>query len=276
MNKVVIIANCQGIGVKYFLKKSKIFKNSDIVHIRLDKITRGNKKLKKNDFELIKNCDLAIYQIISDPKYEKVNPLNLFSKYNPTCKQITFSYIYNNSFYPFKGPLELQESFLNKPCSIIFDNSKRITDLIDKDYDLNSIIKLFEENRIDFQYEKRWKNTIKILEEKEKKCDVKMADFIKKNFSKKRLFLLENHPTSFVFIELVNQILNILKLEKLNIKNYGLNDCKLPGGKLPLDKSSCIFFNYNFDIKQNNEDYSSDYYIKIIKNIYVFYNKKNI
>ena len=82
-------------------------------------------------------------------------------------------------------------------------------------------MKLYRENKINFNYQKRWDYTNNILQEKEKNCDVKIVDFIKNNFSKQRLFLLENHPTSIIFINVVNQILKKLEIPvKINPINY--------------------------------------------------------
>ena len=144
-----------------------------------------------------------------------------------------------------------------------------ITDLIDNKYTLNEILELYKQNKINFNYQKRWDYTNNILQEKEENCDIKIVDFIKQNFSKQRLFLLENHPTSIIFINIVNQILEKLKIPKINSNNYNLNDANLPGGMIPFDESSNIFFNYEFNIEPNNVQY----YKQIITNIYNFYNK---
>lgn len=264
--KIVIYANCQGIGISYFLKKSiYVLNNYDINHIRIDDLV-----LKKNNinYNLISDADIFIYQPLDD-KHENISTNNILKLLKPECKKISFPYIYNNSFYPVKGPLVIKNSHRSKPCSIIFDNSVIITDLIDNKYTLNEILELYKQNKINFNYQKRWDYTNNILQEKEENCDIKIVDFIKQNFSKQRLFLLENHPTSIIFINIVNQILEKLKIPKINSNNYNLNDANLPGGMIPFDESSNIFFNYEFNIEPNNVQY----YKQIITNIYNFYNK---
>ena len=262
--KIVIYANCQGIGISYFLKKSiDILNNYNINHIRIDDLV-----LKKNflNYNAISNADIFIYQHL-DNKHGYISTNNILKILKPECKTISFPYIYNNSFYPIKGPLVIKDYYRNKPCSVIFDNSEIITYLIDKKHNLNEILNLYLENKINFNYKKRWDYTNNILQEKEENCDIKIVDFIKQNFSKQRLFLLENHPTSIIFINIVNQILEKLKIPKINSNNYNLNDANLPGGMIPFDESSNIFFNYEFDIELN----SYQYYKQIITNIYNFY-----
>jgi len=236
-----------------------------INHIRIDDVVLNKSNINYN---LIKNADIFIYQPLDD-KHGNISTNSILKLLKPECKKISFPYIYNNSFYPVIGPLVIKDSYRSKPCSVIFNNSEIITDLIDKKYNLNEILKLYRENKINFNYQKRWDYTNNILQEKEEDCDVKIVDFIKQNFSKQRLFLLENHPTSIIFINVVNQILEIINIPKLELSNYNINDANLPGGLIPFDNSSNIFFNYEFefDIESNNYQY----YKQIITNIYNFY-----
>ena len=263
---IIIYANCQGIGISYFLKKSNyINDNYNINHIRIDDLVFQKSNL---NFNMIINADIFIYQPL-DEKHGKISTNNILKLLKPNCKKISFPYIYNNSFYPVKGPLIIKDSYKCKPCSVIFDNSEIITKLIDNGYNLNEILKLYTEDKIDFNYKKRWDFTNNLLLEKESQCDIKIVNFIKNNFNKEKLFLLENHPTSIIFINVVNQILEKLNIEKLNNINYNLNDANLPGGFIPLDNSAKKFFNFKFEIDNNIQ-----YYKKIITNIYNFYNTK--
>lgn len=252
-----------------FFKKSKeICKNYEITHIRIDDLV-----FKKNDINLTKilKANIFIYQPL-DEKHGDISTKKIIKMLNPSCIKISFPYIYNNSFYPVKGPLLIKDSHKKKQCSIIYDNSEVITDLIDKNYSLEEIITLYKNNKINFNYEDRFNYTNSILQQKESECDIKILNFIKDNFNKERLFLLENHPTSIIFINVVNQILEKISLSKLPLFNCDINEANLPGGLLPIDKSSNNFFNYEFDIDDN----SYDYYNVIITNIYNFYAKKNI
>lgn len=64
----------------------------------------------------------------------------------------------------------------------------------------------------------------------------------------------------------MNQILQILNLNNLNLKNYGLNDANI-NGFLPIDETAKKYFNLDYSSDNN----SSLYYKKIITNIYNFY-----
>lgn len=266
--KIVIYANCQGIGIKYFLRKHQNLSNCEIIHIRLDELAKGITDLNSNTIYQFKTCDILIFQHLKDKKYGNVTTDNIKNILKSNCKTISFPYIYNNSFYPVKGPLIIKQSHISKPCSIIYDNSQTITSLIDNGKSLKEIIEMYKNSAIDFNYHNRWEYTQKTLKDKEVGCDIAVSNFIADNFKKERLFLLSNHPSSVIFIYVVNKILDILDMSPINIPVYGLNDCNLPGGIIPMDSSSIKHFNFEYDI-----DVNDDYFIKIISNIYLFYTK---
>ena len=69
------------------------------------------------------------------------------------------------------------------------------------------------------------KETLFILKRKEDKTDVKIADFIENNFKDIRLFYTPNHPVKYLMINVTNQILNMLQVNKTIIDNENINDC---------------------------------------------------
>jgi hypothetical protein len=267
---IVIYANCQGKGILYYIKKSNnIINNYNIKHIRIDNLVFNKDNLNLND---IKNADVLIYQKLDD-KHGDISTNTILNYIKSTCITLSFPYVYNNSFYPIKGPLIIEDKHLKKDCTIIYDNSKTILDLKKKNYSLEKIYDLYDNNQIDFLYGHRWNNTNSILSNNEIGCDLKILDFIKNNFSTERLFNIENHPTSIIFINLVNQIL--IKLDKniLEINEYGFDDAQL-GGFLEYDNTANEYFKFKSFTYSNNVN---KYYKKIIENIYKFEDlQKNI
>ncbi len=68
--------------------------------------------------------------------------------------------------------------------------------------------------------------SIRELCEREKECDVVISDFIEKNYKKKRLFFVPNHPTNVVIRELSRRILSFLGYGQyaMNIQNIPENN----------------------------------------------------
>ena len=66
---------------------------------------------------------------------------------------------------------------------------------------------------IDYDFTNRMSKNYRISKQKEEKCEVKIVDFIFENIKKHKLFLTQDHPTSFVFNEVVRQICEILNID---------------------------------------------------------------
>jgi len=91
------------------------------------------------------------HNIYTTDEFEKNNIFNFLPN---TCKKISFPYIYDNSFYPFKGPFNLEEKHMAKNIEIVYDNSKPLIELFEKSLSLEKVIKLFKEGEINFDFKK--------------------------------------------------------------------------------------------------------------------------
>jgi hypothetical protein len=125
---------------------------------------------------------------------------------------------------------------------------------------VKDILKLYHDNMIDWEYEKRLNETVKILKEKEIYTDISISDFILKTLNKQLVFLIPQHPTSFIFLEIANQILEILGMSKISTDLIiHENEAKLPDStynrtdnKFPIHKSTIDFYKLEF-IKDDSE-----------------------
>jgi hypothetical protein len=150
--------------------------------------------------EELATCDLFIFQYSSKEPIEKYT-----SKLPPNCKQISFPYIYDDGTF----------------CVHNGTGGFAVIDkLVQKGYSSDEIIKMFDDNLIDFELaERRLKSTEK-LKEREKMCTIKISDFIESNRDKP-LFFTHNHPTMIVTTELCNRILEQLSCLKFQSGPYG-------------------------------------------------------
>ncbi len=232
----MLYSNCQGIGIIKFL--SKVIKKAQYIHIENYKLINEKKPINK---KILKEIDIFIYQPIDKRHGIYSTDVNIdnciINLLEETCIKIAFPYIYNSSLWAFPlvshgdgliGDLKLMDQYINSNKTNI--NKEPILNLKEKGLSLNEIIKLYYLGNIDFEYQKRFNENIKILKLKEQKCDIFVSRYIQDNISKIPLFITQNHPTSYLFIHCVNQILDILKYEnKLETEDYDLNEAKLPG-----------------------------------------------
>lgn len=225
---IVIYSNCQGKGINFFLK---VAIEGNYEHIINYEYIREKKELP---IDVIKKADIFIYQPIgakhgvysTDPNVNN----NVMSHLSPNCKVVSFPYIYNSAFWAFVPHGINNDIVGNTNHNKNYLNTEPIEKLKAEGKSLETIIQMFLHDDIDFEYQRRFDECIKILKEKEEVCDVKVSNFILKNAKIVRLFLTPNHPTTQVYVHCVNQILKKLKIDKnLQQGNYEPNLIELEG-----------------------------------------------
>jgi len=271
---IVIYANCQGKFFEHYLRekmqKSQINKITHISnHLSIkdgkDFIKdRTTEKIKERDFyRMLNNTDLFIYQPINS-KYGKYTT-DLSVRYNLLiflkngCKAISFPNIYNYAFFPIiNGNMD--------PLNIYIIRKLKL-----QKKSLQDIFKLYDDDKLDFNYKKRYDKTIKILREKERNTVIKVCDIIEKYKNTKRLFLTERHPTTFLMVHCINQMFKLLKynnyiIDPLSIKRelitYNIN--KKSYNIIPISKYDIKYWNLNIQPDKN----ADNFYKSIISIIY--------
>jgi hypothetical protein len=196
----IIFGNCQGGAVKQFLEFSNFY---DIYNVN----TYANWEMIKNNESIpiryLQSADLVIYQPLTDVhncySTNKNNPESFFNILKDTCNTIAFPRIHNNAVFPiFKK---------RKYGNEIYGRINNKVSCIDE------LMYLYDNNLIDYDFTNRMLENYEISKKKEADCEVKIIDFITKNVHKEKLFLTQDHPTSFVFSEVTRQICDILELD---------------------------------------------------------------
>ena len=263
MVKVVFYSNCQHMGIAHFIQR--YINNIEIEHIRSYTLIRNKHKIP---VDILKDADIFIYQPIherhgtysTDASIEN----NIMSYLPSNCKTISFPYIYNSSLWILVPPATVDGYTGNYPDMDKYVNREPIEKLKQKGYSLDEVLQMFSKGLIDFEYNKRFNESIKMLKEKEEMCDVKVSTFIEKNIRKHRLFLTQNHPTTCIFVYCVNQIFSILGHDiKLDEFAYDENICNLPG-EWPHTSYDVKYWNFQY----NNVRINDGWYVQHIKNIY--------
>ena len=214
----------------------------------------NNTTLDNTIQNLLENCDYFIYQPLSHV-YPIYNTDNLIKYLKQTCIKISFPYIYCDAFTPlfncikYDFPINGEYSTIS-PASIIFMNKEVVINLKERGKTIEEIINMYDNNLIDFNYESRFKNTISILEEKEKNTDIKVSNFIKNNYKKYKLFNYDtnsdgsancNHPSNVLILEYVNQILNIMGFDSITY-----NGTEFIGSHMLVSRYDIKYYNYEW------------------------------
>lgn len=207
--KALFIGNCQTSGLKTFLSHSLQFSDT------FESKWYANWQLVKNKSSIpmkdVQEADLFVYQPLrpeygcysTDPTIEG----SIGHYVNEKCIKITHPYVFSSSLWPIVQAGKNQNRWFG---------NESIDKLLNNGLDKGEILDLFYNNKIDWEYKKRFEHSIQILKNKESITDIKISNFIEKNFKNQLLFLIPQHPTSIIFLNLSNQILEKLNMKKLN------------------------------------------------------------
>ena len=242
----LVIGNCQTAGIVYFLNKSTEFKKIYSIKEYLNwQMIKNKDSIPIKDIE---SADLFIYQPLpevhgcysTDPNVSE----SIGSFVKKDCIKISFPYTYLSALWPICQASKNQNRWFGwNAIHKLKQNNLSETD----------ILNLYKINNIDWEYDLRFEESIKILKEKESITDLKISDFIINNVKNYLLFLIPQHPTSIIFLKLANQILNKLNMDPIDESEcFDINlacladstyDCKY--GKFPLHISTIIHYNMN-------------------------------
>ncbi len=271
---IFIFANCQGAAIARLLGLA----GYSSISVQHNYTYINHTKLDESTHDLLKWCDIFIYQPLSD-KYPIYNTDNLKSLLKPECITISFPYIYNDAFVPLyltpkrDLPVNGEYSLDSDRDNVLMGNKEVIIKLKEAGNNLEQILDLYSSNQINFEYEKRFNKTINILRDREQHTDIKIADFIVNNHKKHKLFnyLLStsldnlesfcNHPSNIILVECTNQILN--KLDKPPI-TYN-------GGELISSYNTVSRYDinhYGFEWIKEESHSADEFYKKVIIYIY--------
>lgn len=282
---IVILANCQGLPIKYMLENYY----SNLYDV---KCYANYEYIKENlDFPLdIKDADIFLYQnySINDDKYDlKLLIENVLKK---DCIKICFPTLHSCNLifcYDTSSPNNYKSITKETPhgdflygISPIIDEFKKYNNE-DNNHNNNKIIETsnndnFISEETILYYNKR---TFDFLESKCLTSDVpEIYYFIKNNFTKFRLWHNPNHPTGILLNKLINSIFLKLGLEYFendeNIKM--LNNC-LSDWVMPIFPCVTKYYGFEFDTNKcsswyhknivDSNTYLNEYISFIVDNI---------
>jgi hypothetical protein len=259
--KSLFIGNCQNAGLKFFLLHSQEFRNTFETKLYANwQLIEDQSSIPMKD---VQEADLFVCQPLrpeygcysTDPTIE--GSIGYYVSDN--CIKITYPYVFSSSFWP------IFQAGQGKNSNRWFGNES-IDKLLINGLDKSEILNLYHKNKIDWEYKKRFENSIQILKNKESITDMKISGFIEKNFKNQLLFLIPQHPTSIIFLNLANQILEKLNMKKLDesviktVNDLGAEDSTYHSKSkmFPLHESVINDFELNFG-KEYIED-SKNFY----------------
>jgi hypothetical protein len=147
---------------------------------------------------------------------------------------------------------------------------------------LTNHIPVYDESLFIPEYnQKRHEDSLAELIDREQDCDVRVADFITKNYRKQKLFHTINHPCKSIVREVLSQVLDILELDlvvpdfidNFAVKSYPIYASTSKNLGLEFTDTSNYTINNVVYTPEQMYDKCRDYYSTIPKSV-VDYNLK--
>ncbi len=213
--KCVVFANCQADLIKACLRLSTEFvKQYELVQVPLN-FQAIQQKITFSD-EFLSQIDLFIYQPLKD-QHGDLSTNALLPRLSNHCVRVGFPYLYFKGYYPqtVDNPLARpssrypygQFSYGDRFMIELFEAGKSDQEIVDQ----LSRIDFFEKDRLQSEAEQ----SLTELAKRESQLEIKISDFIRRNYQHQRLFDTLNHPTSLIGLEVTNQILQMIDLPHL-------------------------------------------------------------
>ena len=193
--------------------------------------------------EISESIDIFIYQPTkSSDAYIKL--------LNPQCIKVCIPVIYADIFCIY----EEGDKYI---CGDSLDKYRNLS--------LDEVLTLYDNGEYDFELKKRFELSMQYLIEREKLCDIKVSDFILKNYRTFRLFETQNHPNGIVGSYIAKEICRFLQTDIPCIDEYTQGNIHLQ----PLECKDSFYAKRELQLEFIKED-NSDHYRKIL--IYLYNN----
>ena len=257
--RVLSFGPCQGFGISRTLEPLlKMVADADILYINSGQTHVADITLRK----YAKLADVVILRKISSSQSspeENQSHLVLMSEISKTCEVITYPAMENWSFWPinfFHGRIDTSRSFLK---------------ILKSGCDAESIIRKYNAGDIDFEFSKRFHDSMSITKFTERYTDIKVSEYIQRNHMDRIMFTYGSHPAISLYIECVRQIYqemfergviaSRLPCGWKNIYNSWPDDSIHPAEFFPIDKYSYNHFKFKWcsaeDVKHSLKYYHS-------------------
>jgi len=256
------------------------------------------------DIDLIKVCDLFLYQDISAVALKSTDPNTDLTQYTTDyivscllshgCRKISVPSVYFSGYFYDGIPqsklpehIKSQKTLSGKPCADYFPNycfnAQLLRLAMEPGIPALQIVRTLSNPAL---YDKslvlkNLETTLNNLKEREtrNKVDIPLTEFIRTNFRKKRLFHTTNHPTIVIFEHVINRIFELLGLTTRTTLNKDLMErqarvpilpCVLEALGIPEHTNT---FGGPFYVQTKKIDTFEDYvgeYVTILKSMNLF------
>lgn len=205
MKKIVLFGNCQ--SEQLFRLLSVLLSPSGYELQNFSNNARtGNKLPSEEILSAIRTSDYLIYQPLSK-KHGELSEENILAIIKDSCRAISYPYIFNSGVYSLcHAPRANTHGY-----GMIY-GEEVIISLVEGGKSREEIITAYKNETIDFDLEKRFRDSLGEMGQRESQMDIHLTEFIEKHYQEHKLFITHNHPSNLLLFEILKQISAIAPL----------------------------------------------------------------
>lgn len=218
-------SNCQGAGLVWFLKKSRMRDGWVFKHFNNFQILLGE-QTPEDLMDAVSHADIFVYQETPALKYGMLSTEEMCVSTVPKdCRKISFGTGFNDGVFP----------CLHHGS---WRTSKEVIALAKSDP--TALLAAYDANTLNFDCARRFIACLDEQRRREETVDIRMADFVLSEYRNAQLFICENHPASAYFSELARRFLkHVEPAWEESIPYDTPNDANLPCGLLVAPQVVC-------------------------------------
>lgn len=158
------------------------------------------------------------------PANRRYQTAYILTKVRSDCWKVSVPYLRFHGYFPQHGRLEILpimrgEDFEGR----LFVGDTWITRIYHEKKNIKKTIEALKGNVMSKEEIQTYAEIeLKAMEEREKDDDIKMADYVRLNYRKKKLFSMAAHPTDFMYEELCRRVLAYMDIKE-NVVFAGKN-----------------------------------------------------
>lgn len=216
MKKLLVsFSNCQGGAILHFLRKTQLAEHYDMVQYNNWQIIL-NEQSPDDLMRDAARADIFLFQPTDPLKHGMLSSAEMIDKVVPkSALKLSYAYSFNTGFFPIVKHGQWWTSHYVIGAARLGDRT---------------LISRFEVDDLPYDCARRFAENLAEQSRREALCDLRFAPFILENFQKKHLFLMENHPTSELFVHMARTVLRAINPAwDQEIPFDGPNDANLPG-----------------------------------------------
>ena len=132
-------------------------------------------------------------------------------------------------------------------------------------YSLDKILELFDKGELNFNQYTRFKKSLEYLINREKICNIKVSNFILKNYKDYKLFNTQNHPNGILGSYVAKKICELLNVEFTDLNIFSQSNISILDLKYDIPDS--IYSKRELSLKYTIND-NTEYYKQLIIKVY--------